>query len=193
MSEDIIENPANLYNAKEMKKVLQLSEIALWLESYDDIFSDFDPRPFSQRAISDDFLLEVMKASRDRGKDNFELKFLIAPEAREHAHEPIIKKRLREYFSKQYHQLLKEKKAIFNRAIIFISIGIILMFVSSLVAFFYLGKNLFFNFVIAITEPAGWFLFWEGLNRTIKDYKKINPNVDFYRKMAKSTITFLSY
>jgi len=193
MPEELIENPNNLYNAKEMKKVLQMSEIALWLESYDDIFSDFDPRPFAQRTISDDFLLEVMKVARDRGKEDFELKFLMAPEVRQHSHEPTIKKRLHEYFSKHYHQLLKEKKGIFQRALIFVLAGIILMFVSSFTAYLYLGKSFIFNFIVAITEPAGWFLFWEGLNRAIKDYKKINPNVDFYRKMAKSAITFLSY
>jgi hypothetical protein len=187
------ENQVNLYNAKEMKKVLQKSEVALWLESYDDIFSDFDPRPFSQRAISDDFLLEVMKASRDRGNESAELKFLIAPEIRDHNHEAVIKKRLRECFTKEYHKLIKERKAIFNRALFFVSAGIILMFVSSLVAFFYLGKHIMFNFVVAITEPAGWFLFWEGLNRTIKDYRKVNPNFEFYRKLSKSNISFLSY
>ena len=37
--------------------------ISLWIDSYDDIFSDFDPRPFSARNISDDFLYEVKKTS----------------------------------------------------------------------------------------------------------------------------------
>jgi len=34
------------------KKLLQLSEISLIIDTYDDIFSDFDPRPYSQRALA---------------------------------------------------------------------------------------------------------------------------------------------
>ena len=36
------------------------------LNSYDGLFSDFDPRPTEQRALSDDFLLEVKRAARDK-------------------------------------------------------------------------------------------------------------------------------
>ena len=50
----------------EQTALLKKSEISLSLDNYDDIFSDFDPRPFSQRALSDDFLIEAKKASRDK-------------------------------------------------------------------------------------------------------------------------------
>ena len=59
------------------KKLLQLSEISLIIDTYDDIFSDFDPRPYSQRALSDDFLLEARKASKDKVSGTFELNFLV--------------------------------------------------------------------------------------------------------------------
>ena len=42
--------------------------ISLILESYTDIFSDFDPRPYDQRTLSDDFLLECKKAVRRKNK-----------------------------------------------------------------------------------------------------------------------------
>ena len=43
-------------------------DIPLVLDSYDDIFSDFDPRPYSERAMSGDFLLECKKASAEKKK-----------------------------------------------------------------------------------------------------------------------------
>ncbi|HBU06726.1 MAG TPA: hypothetical protein DEB09_01455 [Candidatus Magasanikbacteria bacterium] len=193
MTEEIIEAQPNLYSAKEIKKVLQTSEIALWLEGYDDIFSDFDPSPYSQRALSDDFLLEAMKASRDRGKDSCELKFLLAPEARSHAHETVIKKRLHDYFIKQHHILEKERKDIVKKGFWLITSGIFFMLLGSFISAFYLGKHFIFNFLVVLIEPAGWFLFWEGLNHTIYESKKNKPNLTFYQKMAKSKITFLSY
>ena len=35
------------------------AEVGLRLEKYDDIFSDFDVRPYSARALSVDFLEEI--------------------------------------------------------------------------------------------------------------------------------------
>ena len=35
----------------EKQKLLEISEISLLLDSYDDIFSDFDQRPYAQRAL----------------------------------------------------------------------------------------------------------------------------------------------
>ena len=51
-------NPKSPSTKEETEKLLQQSEISLLLDSYDDIFSDFDPRPYNQRALSQDFLAE---------------------------------------------------------------------------------------------------------------------------------------
>ena len=42
-----------------MEREVELREgnISLVLDSYDDLFSDFDPRDYSQKALSDDFLV----------------------------------------------------------------------------------------------------------------------------------------
>lgn len=193
MPEEINKRQPDLYSAKELKRVLQTSEIALWLEGYDDIFSDFDPSPYSHRILSDDFLLEAMKASRDRGKDGGELKFLIAPEVRNHNHEAIIKKRLHDYFIKQYHLLEKERKGIISKGFLFIICGVLLMLFGSVISAFYLDKHFIYNFIFVLVEPAGWFLFWEGLNHAIYESKKNQPNLNFYKKMSKCKISFLSY
>jgi len=49
------------------------------------------------------------------------------------------------------------------------------------------------TFMIVLLEPAGWFLFWEGLNQMVFEAKKINPDLKFYTKMMKCRIEFLSY
>lgn len=50
---------------EETEKILEMSEISIWLDNYDDIFSDFDPRPYSQRSLSDDFLAEAKKIEHE--------------------------------------------------------------------------------------------------------------------------------
>ena len=41
--------------------LLKLAEISILLDSYDSIFYDFDLSPYSERTLSDDWLLEVIK------------------------------------------------------------------------------------------------------------------------------------
>ncbi len=78
---------------KGIKKetLLKASEISIILDTYDDIFSDFDPRPYSERALSDDFLIEANKASRDKASGQIELIFLIPQKMRNIESENLIK------------------------------------------------------------------------------------------------------
>lgn len=183
----------NLYTASEMKRVLQTAEMALWLDSYDDVFSDFDPRPYAERALSDDFLLEMKKVAKDRGRNSFELKFLLAAEMRNDSDEVTIKERLHHFFNQQHQHYLKERKKVIQRGILFVALGVVLMFCASLLVTFLGDSSLLFNFLVILLEPAGWFLFWEGLARAMYRAEEIDPEIKFYHKMARSKIEFLSY
>ena len=66
------------------------------------------------------------------------------------------------------------------------------MFIATFLLFKYEG-GLLTSFLVVLLEPAGWFLFWEGLDLTIFSSKKIKPDLNFYEKMSKCYITFLSY
>ena len=177
----------------EKQKLLKESEISLVLDDYDAIFSDFDPRPFSERALSDDFLLEAKKASRDKEFGNIQLKFLMPQGKRSTATESTIKKRLHEHFKKHYHRLRNEMGGIIKKGIVFTIIGIVLMFIASYILLKESEKTLMISFLIILLEPAGWFLFWEGLGQVIFEAKKKKPDLEFYEKMAKSEMEFFPY
>ena len=49
------------------------------------------------------------------------------------------------------------------------------------------------SFLVVFLEPAGWFLFWEGSDLVIFDSKKKKPDLEFYEKMTRANIGFLSY
>ena len=51
--------------------------VSLSLNGYNDLFSYFDPRTYSQRTLSDDFLVEAKHALRDRNQAGLELNLLV--------------------------------------------------------------------------------------------------------------------
>jgi hypothetical protein len=177
----------------DKEQLLKLSEISLWLDSYDDIFSDFDPRPYSQRALSDDFLTETKKASRDKASGSIQLSFLVPKDKRNTQHENLIKKRLRDHFKKHYILFQKEIYKQVREGAIYLIAGIILMFSCSYIFFKNPNESLFLSFLITFLEPAGWFLFWQGLMLVIFESRVKKPDMEYYEKMTTSEIVFISY
>lgn len=166
-------------------------EISLWIDNYDDIFSDFDPRPFSARNISDDFLHEIKKVSRENDFHIAELKLLIPEKNRKTDIESIITKRLHSYFLKNEHYLIKKKIAERKNGLLYILLGTVMMLGASFVSFSQ-STNIFMHILFVIFEPAGWFFVWVGLENVIYKSPKEKPELDFYSKVSKSKIVFLS-
>jgi hypothetical protein len=174
------------------QKLLALSEISLQLDTYNDIFSSFDPRPYTSRLLSIDFLEEAKRASRDLPFGNIEIKFLIHEGMRSIGKEALIRKRLREHFIKHNQEKRLEYRRFLQKGWMFVFAGLVLM----LGAAYMLFKNwhtLGAGFLLILLEPAGWFFFWEGLDIVLLDSKSKKPDMEFYRKMADCKITFTSY
>ncbi len=177
---------------EEKEKLLKLSEISLWIDTYDDIFSDFDPRPYNQRAISDDFLNELMKATRSKKTGKIEIRFLVPTKIRSTHQEARIKKRLQEYFHHKMNLVKQERKELIMHGLRFSAIGIVFMIIATILLSRKV-ENISTNFLIILLEPAGWFLFWNGMDTLIYRVKAKNPEHDFNKNMAKAEITFMNY
>jgi cation transport ATPase len=176
----------------EKEKLLKESEIALWLDTYDDIFSDFDPRQFSQRAVSIDFLDEIKRASRDKVSGQLELRFLIPKDLRKEDEEAQIKKRLRDHFKRHQEELAKDNKKSLINAVSFIVTGFAMLILAAYISS--LEKSGFiYAALVVFLEPAGWFTFWFSLEQLFEHFKEKKPEMEFYEKMSKADISFISY
>lgn len=177
----------------ELEKNLKMSDIPLWLDRYNDIFSEFDSRPYSQRALSTDFLFEARKASRDKEIGKIDLKLFMPKAKRDIQTENVIIRRLKDHFKKHQDLIHKDQRALVNKGLRFTIIGLVVMFLAAYIIFVATENKLWINFLIIVLEPAGWFLFWEGLDMVLFEPKHVKPKLEFYRKMANCKITFLSY
>ena len=176
---------------KEEEVKLRQGNISLVLDSYEDIFSDFDPRHYPERALSDDFLVECRRASVDKDEDEIELRLLVPKQKRSLRDESLIKKRLREHFKKHYFEKHKEIKKYKREGFGWIILGVLIF-----VGIFY-GSLKFENSTlvkfISILEIPSWFLIWEGLGKVLIYSKEKLPDFEFYKKMHSASIDFFNY
>jgi hypothetical protein len=175
-------------------ELLEKAEVSLILDKYEDIFSDFDPRPFTQRAFSVDFLDEAKRATRDIEFGAFQLRFMLPKTERNSETEYMVRRRLREHFKKHHEMLRKEKSKIVKQGLSFIGLGILFMLVAAFVLYRYHNVlSLMKELLIVMLEPGGWFLFWEGLELVIFKSKVVKPDLNFYKKMTNAEIIFSYY
>ncbi len=170
-------------------------EISLRLEHYDDIFSDFDMRPYSKRALSVDFIDEIRRASLDKNEDGIELSLCVPESERSESHEMTIKERLGRHFEKHYGLLLRQKRKKFVQSVFMMTLGVIAMVFATFILSRNPAHDLLLSFLVVFLEPAAWFLLWEGADNILFASREINPELSFYRKMFAShqNIHFKSY
>jgi hypothetical protein len=168
------------------------TEIILSLDDYNDIFSDFDARSYSEKALSVDFLDETKRASKDKISGGIKLKFILDRKKRNKKDEAVIKKRLKNHFVHHYSTLKKERKDVMKRGLAFVLAGILIMMLATFVIFQYGEHDIYSTFLVVLLEPGGWFLFWEGLDIVLFESKKSTSDLRFYDKMQKCKIEFLS-
>lgn len=176
----------------DKKKLLERSEVSLWLDTYEDIFSDFDPRPYSERAVSDDFLAESRKAFREKRSGRVELKFLIPEKERQIRTETVIKKRLKEYFQKNSDRQKQETQKAKNVVKTLLTAGLLMLLLSSIIS--YSNPKIFILYLlITFFDLGGWLSVWFGLEHFIYDIRAKQPESEFYEKMADAEINFIIY
>jgi hypothetical protein len=162
-------------------------EIAIALDTYDDLFSDFDIRGYGERALSKDFLDELrVRLRRMRPAGDLAIVFLV-PEARRNPEdEKLIIERLRSFYADRCESCRREGVKALRRSLAFVAIGIILSVAASF-AVGYLHLNpLFSDFVLI----PSWFFVWSGIENFLKSREEIGCKKRYYGALAASATVF---
>jgi hypothetical protein len=174
---------------------METQEIFLRLEKYDDIFSDFDIRPYSRRSLSVDFLDEVRRAAKDKPFDGIELILHVPESERSESHEAVVRERLSAHFKKHHLMSLKEKRKAKKLGYTMVFFGVVFMLAATSIVFKDHTESVWLSFLVVFLEPAAWFFLWEGMDQIIFHSKAMEAEFNFYKKMAyaHSRIHFKSY
>jgi len=146
-----------------------LREISISLDGYDDIFSDFDPRPYNQRELSEDFLKEIQSRYREDRRDGFEVHFNMPASQRDVKAEALIKKRLHKYFETEAKETNEEITRLKMTGVRWFLVGAALQ-----VAFFSIvlwagDTTLVARIIEVIFTPMAWFFGFTSVDKFVNE------------------------
>jgi hypothetical protein len=173
----------------DQKELMSIASLSIWLDTYDDIFSDFDSRPITERALSDDFIHEARKMIKEKPDGQVELKLLLPEESRDSETESEVIKSIHRQFNHFASAIKLEMKSTRKKGYLMCITGFVLMISTAYIGTF-INKMFYISALQVILEPAGWFLTWTGFDQIFANLRKRSPEVDFNEKMAHSEIIF---
>ena len=182
-------HPTENINTLSKNSIPQLAKINILLSSYNHIFSDFDPNPYAERTLSQDFITQTQNISKNKIGTNVLVTLLLPANRRNEKEEKVIIERLYLYFRTIQLQLVADVKTIKKRGGLLALVGTITMIAASYMSFIKPEKYAA-HLLIVLFEPAGWFLLWRGLDHLVSTSKETKEELNFYSKMIKSEIIF---
>jgi hypothetical protein len=173
-----------------LNEKIKEANISLIIDNYNDIFSSFDARTFTEKALSVDFLDECKRAAREKGT-SVELRILVPKNIRNQREEWKIKKRLHDHFEHHFKLQEKEISSIKKEGYSWTILGIVIL---ACVLFGFIKlENIAWSSFLALLEVPCWFLIWEGMGKIFLDSREKTPEYEFYKKMSESEINFTDY
>jgi len=170
----------------------QMREITIALDNYDDIFSDFDPRTYEERELSEDFLKEIQRRYMEDKKGRFEIHFTIPSMERDVKEEALIKKRLREHFgfmAKQEEEAIKKTKM---RGYAYVVIGAVVLLANVFALFWLQEESWFYQILSVLLVPAGWYGMFTGIGKVIDEPFDAVERKMVHEKFEKANYIFMS-
>lgn len=167
-----------------------LREIAVVIDSWDDIFSDFDPRPLGSRMVSGDFITELRRRYKETRTGDFMITIYATPELRNPELEKTVSKRLKQHFHQKFLQEKKTSIAMRWRGVVFLLVGICSLSYLTLATYYKWLPELTVRMVEIILSPLGWFGLWEGFSKLVDPSPAQLEDKRLYQKLARAKYEF---
>lgn len=169
--------------SRTVSDVLQTAQIAL--DSYDDIFSDFDPSPYETRLLSDDFLSELRRRHAEKRKGEFVVNFSLPGRLRSEKTEALVRKRIKDYFRGRLREVNKDVRDRLRNGLLRLLGGAFLSL--SLMVFPQLDA------VPALTliSVLIWYVLWSGFENIFEASGTLKRKHTFYEKFMRAGYTFM--
>jgi len=165
-------------------------EIQISLDTYDDIFSDFDPRPYSQRELSQDFLHEMQQRYLETPQGRIEVRFDLPAGVRDPKLDATAKKRIRDHFEIERKREEAKILHIKWKGVKYVVLGSGALIVATLPLLEW-SDNVLMNIGSTILMPIAWFFSFTGASIYVDDWKEARERAVFCARFEKANYVFV--
>jgi len=164
--------------------------IPIWLDSYDDVFDDWDPSPFKMRDIEDEFLDFLWDSVEDIPKrDAIIFEFFIPAALKNTQKEQILVSALKHHF--EYMEIRNKKKLQKERleAMKYFVFGILFFIIA------YMGPFKSDTLAVRIMEDGlfvgGWVFIWETFSNLFIESREFIDDRRIIKRFMKAQVRFV--
>jgi len=170
---------------REIKKLTA----TIYLDDYDDIFSDFDYGAYETRRLSEDLLFELEQQLRGVRSAKLDLVFVLPDKARQKNAENLVRKRLKQAFAYRQRSAQEELNGYKRSGAQRISLGILVLALEWFLIYNFEAETVF-TLLGTIIAPAGWFGAFTGLEKFFDIPKETIEKQSAYQVLSGSSISF---
>jgi len=172
------------------QRIKDIKEISLAIDTWDDIFSDFDPRDLHERALSGDFIAELKKRYRETRKGTFLVSIYAPVSLKDEKAEKTVIQRLKKHFKHRALQKQKELMRIRKRGIMFVILGIASLGLLTLLTYRQVLTEITIEMLGIILMPLGWFGIWEGFSKIVDTSPMLIQEETLFDRLSKASYKF---
>jgi len=173
------------------KSIKNIREMSIAIDDWDDVFSDFDPRPLGEKALSEDFIYEIKKRYRETPQGRFLISIYAPQGLKNEKSEKVVIQRLKRHFKHRSLSRQKELKRIRLRGFIFVLMGIAFLGFLTLITYFKFFSDLAIELLGIIFMPLGWFGVWEGFSKIVDSSPMLIREELLFDKLSKAQYRFV--
>jgi hypothetical protein len=178
------EKPHPAHSAKRFAETI-------YIDSYEDIFSDFDYGPYEARRVSEDFLHEIETRLKYARSGKIELYLVLPDGERDKEVESRARRRLRQVFAAKAHAAEVHLREYRKSGVFYFIIGSIFLVGAWVLTTVLTGPhNFIYNATGVILTPAGWFWGVKGLERLFDVPAEVGKRRILYTLLSEATISF---
>jgi len=164
--------------------------IEISLDTYTDVFNEWDPAPFKKRDIEPDFEEYIKNCSADIPLEYKIQLFLCLPEKQyDTQKEDIIKEGIKTYFQSKIEMIRKNLQAMNKNTLVYGLTSIVFLILAVSLQNFS-TDNVVLNLVLQGLFIGGWVFLWEALNIFVFLKRDTKYQYEVYERLFLADIKF---
>lgn len=171
-------------------RIKDIREISIAIDVWDDIFSDFDPRPLDERALSEDFITELKKRYRETPKGDYIISITAPAALKDEKSELMVIHRLKEHFAYRMQEHKHDIAMMRVRGAAFVAMGMTFLTFLFLGTYYKILSDVTMRLLEIVLMPLGWFGVWEGFGKFADASPKHFTEVELYGKLSGAEYRF---